>query len=363
MEQKLVSDLQIKRLGRQLEHNNITYLTYSGSELGFTYDGNKIIFDITSLPDYCHEADFQAWLAVFVGNNEEPWLRFPITATEAEYTVFDREKYANDMNINVCDLPKDISIRVVKLSETAFGTVGIKYVLSDDNSTFKPLPYKEKKLLFFGDSITCGYGVEGRLNVDTFTTAQENVLKAYAVQTARLLDADYHLVSWSGIGIITDFIPEEADEKDTTILAGQIYPCTDYMLCKRLGIDAKIWNVSEYNPDAIVVYLGTNDASYTKSISEREADYMTEYANYIKNIRKDYPSKPIFCCAGIQEQSLNNTIRNAVGLLKNDVDDNFYFVEFDAQTEQDGIGTDNHPSPVSHKKAAIRLSEAIKAIL
>ena len=53
--------------------------------------------------------------------------------------------------------------------------------------------------------MTCGYGIEGVWNKDTFNTRQENPWEAYAAKTARYFDADFNCVSWSGIGIISSW--------------------------------------------------------------------------------------------------------------------------------------------------------------
>ena len=96
----------------------------------------------------------------------------------------------------------------------------------EDGAGLRPLPEKSRKIEFIGDSITCGYGIEGVCNVDVFNTPQENPFKNYALRTAKALDADYQLVSWSGIGLISDWIPPERDTPDETVLMPQLYPYT-----------------------------------------------------------------------------------------------------------------------------------------
>src|SRR5690606_15648285 len=127
-----------------------------------------------------------------------------------------------------------VTIRLVKYSESAFGKVGIKSISVDAASNpIRPTQNKNIRLEFIGDSITCGYGIEGRLDVDSFNTVQENPWKAYAARTARALDADYNLVSWSGIGIISAWTDQE--EPVTDWLMPELYPYTDKAMDIALG--------------------------------------------------------------------------------------------------------------------------------
>ena len=68
-----------------------------------------------------------------------------------------------------------------------------------------PLPEKELKLEFIGESITCGYGIDDEDENHHFQTATEDATRAYAYKTAMALDADYSLVSYSGHGIISGY--------------------------------------------------------------------------------------------------------------------------------------------------------------
>lgn len=54
---------------------------------------------------------------------------------------------------------KNTVVKVMKLTEMQYGAVQIHSVDTDGN--IKPTEPKERKLLFIGDSITAGYGVNG----------------------------------------------------------------------------------------------------------------------------------------------------------------------------------------------------------
>ncbi len=49
-----------------------------------------------------------------------------------------------------------------------------------------------------GDSISCGYGNEGKSQNEHFSPDTENARDAYGAIAARRLGADYACVAWSG---------------------------------------------------------------------------------------------------------------------------------------------------------------------
>lgn len=351
-----------KQLGRILYRDGICYLGYSASEIGILYSGNRILADILT-DDFRKEERLQGWIGVMVGEDSEPWKRIPLEAAEAEYLLFDREEYARYRGVAAESLPAKLSVRVIKYSEVAFGVAGIRYLLVDEDATMEALPQKAKRIEFIGDSITCGYGIEGVWNIDEFCTAQENPMKNYALQTVRALGADYQLVSWSGIGLITDWIPPEKDEPDTTVLMPMLYPYTNRMFCERQKMAQEEWDFSRFQPDAVVIHLGTNDASYTREMPEREAMFVAAYRGLYAEVRSHYGSKiPVVCCLGIMDRTLCPVIEKMVQELRAD-GENVHYVEFAGQREEDGIAADWHPSEKTHTIAAGVLTEKLKELL
>ncbi len=350
----------VKQLGRILYHDGICYLGYSASEIGFYYTGNRILAQIVTDAWY-REDGKRGCIGVLVGEDAEPWKRFELDTEEAEYLIFDREEYAKWRGVAVEKLPEELAVRIVKYSENAFGVAGIRYLTVDDDAKLRALPERGRRIEFIGDSITCGYGVEGVWNVDIFETTQENPMKAYAVRTANALNADYQLVSWSGIGLISDWIPEEQNEPDTTILMPQLYPYTNASLSSRLGIAPDAWDVSGFRPDMVVIYLGTNDASYTRSISEREKMFIDAYLELYRKVRDNYGNDvEIVCCMGIMDRTLCRAISEFAERRREEGDSRLHYVEFEGQREENGIGTDWHPSETTHKIASARLAELCK---
>ncbi|WP_139367829.1 hypothetical protein [Enterovibrio nigricans] len=66
---------------------------------------------------------------------------------------------------------------------------------------------QQPHLLFFGDSITTGYGNESDTRVCTNAEIQEttNARVSYASLTAKALDASRTLVAYSGLGLLRNW--------------------------------------------------------------------------------------------------------------------------------------------------------------
>ncbi len=206
--------------------------------------------------------------------------------------------------------------------------------------------------------------MEGILDKDVFTTAQENPLKAYAIRSADLLDADYSLISWSGIGFITDYIPPEVDEPCLDMLMPELYPNTNTRLDRYLGLPEEAWDFTKFMPDAVVINLGTNDASYTRGIQSRIDAYISAYETFLDFLRAKYdPKVDIVSFFGIMDQALCPMIEEMTKKRTAEGDAHLHYVQADLQQESDGIGTDNHPSPITHAKAAEKLAAKLRALL
>lgn len=342
----------VKLLGMTKILDDILYIDYSCSGIEFEFIGSKL--DVTLCSNSSnYEEGFKAYAAVFINNSEAPSKRFVVDSNEKAYTLFEDEK------------PEKVKIKILKMSESAFAKLGIKEIKIYDFQEIKKTKSNSKKIEFIGDSITCGYGNEGKLDVDVFKTGQENPWLAYASKTARILNADYNLVSWSGIGIISSYTEEEVPNAE--LLMPKLYKYTDMDLDKINGIpesDYEIWDNSKFIPDLIVLNLGTNDSSYTKNIKERVEYFEKGYLKFLGQVRQANPSSTILCILGVMGDDLYPSVEKCVSCFSQEFhDNNIYSMHLTPQDEADGIGTDSHPSLITHEKLSIKLSKKIKEIM
>lgn len=337
--------------GRTTWQDGVLYLGYSASFLEFSFKGTKVEAEfVTDRLDW--DEIHRAWVAVFVDGAEEPALRFPLTRENERFVLFESA------------VAKETAIRVMKYSEAAFGAVGI-VSLDVEGELLPPPETKEKKIEVIGDSITCGYGIEGIVDKDTFTTAQENPWNAYGCRVARALDAEFSLISWSGNGIISHWVPEDINEpRNDEALMPELYMYEDYSADLRRNkarADYIKRDFTAYQPQLIIINLGTNDGSYTRNIPARDRSFVNGYVKFLRQVREVNPEANILCTVGLMTQETNLLVKEAVERINAFGDTRVFFKEAFAQNgEVDGIGADYHPTEATQKKFAEYLVEFIK---
>lgn len=348
----IVENREAYRLsGRTTWQEGTLYLGYSASFLEFTFRGTKVEAEfLTDRLDW--EEIHRAWVAVFVDGAETPALRFPLTKEKERLVLYESTE------------AKEVTLRIMKYSEAAFGAVGIA-ALDVEGELMAPPAEKAKKIEVIGDSITCGYGIEGIVDKDTFTTAQENPWNAYGCRIARALDAEFSLISWSGNGIVSHYVDESVNEpRNDEALMPELYFYEDYSADLRRGKNRKAYikrDFTAYQPQLIVINLGTNDGSYTRNIPARDRAFINGYVKFLRQIREVNPEANILCTVGLMRQETNSLVKEAVERVNAFGDNKVFFKEAFLQNgEVDGIGADWHPTESTQKKFAEYLLEYIR---
>lgn len=339
----------VKLLGRTYFKNNVLWLAFSGTGVDFDYTGKDL--DITVVGDIAAfgAAENQARVAVYVDG--ERVIDQMIDEGEKKLDVF------------TSDEARTVNVKVIKLSETAMSCCGIKPVELGEGESIAPAAAKAHRIEFIGDSITCGYGVDDEDRDHHFSTTTEDCTKAYAYKTAQKLDADYSLVSISGYGIISGYSGDGKQVPEQTI--PQYYEKLGFTWGGSFGDDAKPqdidWDFSKFEPEVVVINLGTNDASYAKK-EEQKQEYIDGYVAFIKQIREKNPNAKIYMTLGIMGQDLNMSMKQAyLNYTKETGDSNIAFYDFDVQNgNEDGYAADWHPTEATHEKASEKFAAQIK---
>ena len=251
-------------------------------------------------------------------------------------------------------------IRFVKLSESQDSSLGVECVELDGE--IEPLPEKRLKIEFVGDSITCGYGVEGSLD-ESYTTATENAEKAYACLTAKALDADACLVSFSGFGILSGYTGDGAINTESLLppYYDRVGVC-GRALANGARVQDESWDFSCFVPDAVVVNLGTNDMSYCLDDGEKKQTFRRKYAAFLKTVRRAHPGARILCALGAMGTSLCPYMERAVAdFIAETGDTRVRALALNDQRAEDSYGTDYHPSEKTHRMIAETVTEALRA--
>lgn len=343
----------VKPLGRTYFIEDTLWLAFSGAGAEFHFSGKKAV--ITLLGDSTaknpdNDGNY-ARVAVYV-NGERVADEL---MNEAEKTIAVWES----------DTVEDCTVKIVKLSETAMSTLGIKSIEVEAAGAIAPTEEKEHFIEFIGDSITCGYGVDDEVAEHHFSTATEDVTRAYAYKTAEALDADYSMVSISGYGIISGYTAE-GEKKITAQTLPQYYDKLGFSYGRyKWQTPADItWDFTGRQPDVIVLNLGTNDDSYTLDFPERQEEYRAAYVEFLKVIRSHNPEAKILCVLGIMGDRLYPVVEKAVtDYTAETKDTNIASMRFEEQKAADGYVADWHPTAVTHDKAAEKLTAYMKELM
>ncbi len=339
-------------VGRTYYHKEILWCGLSGSGVAFQFTGtNAVITLIGDDSTYGNKTEGDARVGIYV--NGERLVDTLMDQPEKEFCIFSSKE------------PEEVTVQVIKLSECAMSTVGIKALELDTVCGPVPLAERMHKIEFIGDSITCGYGVDLEDGETGFQTATEDVTKAYAYKTARNLLADYSMVSYSGYGIISGFT--DTDEKVTNQLVPTYYDKVGFSYARPEGmleLQTILWDFESFIPDVIVINLGTNDDSYCQDNVKRRQEFSEAYVRFLKVVREKNKKAHIVCTVGMMGERIYPAVEEAVeGYRRETSDTCIKVVRLSEQVAEDGYVSDYHPTERTHTKAANLLTAKIKEIM
>lgn len=358
MENKFFSadSSNVKLLGRTLDDNGTRWLILSASGIEFEIETKSLSFDL--LGDECAHPSTKD-----DGSPEMNWARYEIFVDEKSVAIGSMDEKSKRVTVFDGDKIKKARVRFIKLSEGTQSYLGIKNIVVDSDAKLSPTPQKKLKIEFIGDSITCGYGVEGKCAEELFSTQTENATKAYAYMTAKNLDADYLLTSFSGFGIVSGWTND--GNKNTIQLVPPHYEKFCFNWNSKMFEDHK-WNFDDFKSDLIVVNLGTNDDSYTGENEDRQNEYASEYVKFLKDIRSKNPDAYFVLTMGIMlgGNRLFGKIEKAAAEYTGETgDDRISLLHFVPQTPEEGFGCDYHPSEATQLRCSNVLTDFIKKLI
>lgn len=342
---------RIRVLGRCTEDGGMLWMVTSLSEAGFRVTGATEVRLRLRADDSVTDPgrrDIRPRYAVRLDGEKIADAR--MAAEEETVTVFRSPE------------PRTAEVRLIKLSEGTQSLLALREIVTDGDVA--PLPEREKRIEFIGDSITAGYGVETPNPEEGFTTATENAEKSYAALTADALGMDRTLTCFSGHGIVSGYTGDPT-VRNGSELVPPYYEATGrngFRLPSGRTVSEIPWDFSAFRPDIIVINLGTNDLSWTNGDPEREAEYRKEYAAFLKTVRRHNPQARIVCVLGLMGGQLNGSMTAAVGDYRRETGDrNIHsFTVAEQDGERNGYGANYHPSEKTQRLFAETVTAEIK---
>lgn len=250
------------------------------------------------------------------------------------------------------------------------------------DGTFEALEDKAYKIEFIGDSITSGEGSIGAMQEQDWISMWFSTSNNYAVMTANALNADYHIISQSGWGVLSgwDNNPYSAlplyYDKVCGLLNGERN--------KTLGAN-ETYDFASWQPDVIVINLGTNDSGafnspewkdeitgkvYKNRLNE-DGTYNEEDLNAIKEAMIDFlmklrsynPKAQLVWAYGMLDIPMELAICSAIKVYQAKTNDQAVSYLRLPSTTDETIGARWHPGVKAHEEAAKVLKEYLNKLL
>lgn len=167
------------------------------------------------------------------------------------------------------------TVEIVRRTESWMGTASFDGLLLPVGcELLAPAPFPARKLMFIGDSLTCGEYDERFPPENDSSPRSTNAARSYGMLLARWLGAQVHLVSYGGRGITRNW-----DGKTDVNIVPVFFPRA---LPDKPG---SAWDHSLYQPDVIVINDGTDFDAGPLDL----AGFTDAYAAFVAQVRAAYP--------------------------------------------------------------------------
>ncbi len=316
---------------RTVFENGSLHLSFpaSGFTIRFSGNGARICFD-----HYQQENHDPCYVTVILDGKSQ---RFPIaTGTE----VLPLEDLCEGEHTLTClrnnevrspELPTFLSISTL--------------IIDGSNPALLPAPErKAHRMLFLGDSITCGWGVRTPpIEGYTYRPQDADVTMAYAYRTAMAFDADYQILAASGQGIV----------KNCGAETGYRIP----VLFHDREYNGRPYDFTEFSPQVVVINAGTNDCGGHVAVSE----FIDGAQSFLHEIRSIYPDAEIIWTLGLMGNAYADGLQALFASQQTDA--HMHYLPMKAlDAKQAEIGGCGHPSIQGQTRCASLLCEKIAAL-
>ncbi len=246
---------------------------------------------------------------------------------------------------------------------------------------FLPVPEKERKLEFIGDSITSGEGAIGAVSEEDWTAMLFSAKNNYATMTGELLNAEVRILSQSGWGVVSgwDNNPHCALPPHYCQVCGLLSGERNESLGAKRPHDFSAWQ-----PDAVIINLGTNDCGALSSpawndpatgesfqqrrgenggfVPEDRERFQGAIKNFLTLLREKNPNAQLLWVYGMLSGELSPVIEEAIRDYTAETGDaKAAYLELTDAAEHRGARS--HPGKAAHALAAEEIAKKLRSLL
>ncbi|TWI66502.1 GDSL-like lipase/acylhydrolase family protein [Pseudoduganella lurida] len=236
-------------------------VAYPGVSSFVRFDGRELVLDASSTGD-------RSYLDVIVDGQLVDTVH--LSRGRASYRL-------------VHGAPALRTVQVLHRSETWHGIVTL-HGFATDGRVLAPPSLPARRLLFLGDSVTCGEALE-RTPPGPKQPVWWNPRLSYGMLVGAALDAQVQLVCHGGRGLVRSWNGRTDDFNLDRF----------YGLAIADAAAPAAWDQRRYAPDLIVSAIGTND--FSQGIPDR-ARYVDTYVAFVRTLLRDHPQAQIVLTEG-----------------------------------------------------------------
>lgn len=251
--------------------------------------------------------------------------------------------------ISVKEWLMDVDIHSVILCKNTEANIGyLEFAGVRCARLVKPAKAPKRKIECIGNSITCGASADlsGIPCGKGKWQDQHNAWLSYGAVMSRNLNANVHLSSVSGIGLIRSCCNME-------ILMPQVYDKVS------MRNDTIQWNFSRYQPDLVTICLGQNDGI------QDSARFVSNYILFVKRIRGYYPkAKILLLSSPMADTRLREFHRSSIrAVVEQQTGEGERKIRFHVFEKSYIGGCDYHPSVDEHAQISAELVPVIQSFM
>ncbi len=235
-------------------------------------------------------------------------------------------------------------ILIWRNTEVGFGVTQFNGLSSfgSGGALLAPAAAPDRRIEVIGDSLSAGAGVEGDAacagGIDSYT----NNYLAYGSVAARAVAAEVVTIAWSGIGVFRNCC-------DTGPTMPQRYPYS-------VSSTNTAWDFSLYQPQVVVINLGTNDFGP----GDPGTPYETAYVDFVKSVRTKYANAS-FVLIDMYGGNRQTRIDNVVLALKSGGESKVEMLS--VNSAQNNLGCGQHPNVAGQAAMGAVLATRLKSLM
>ena len=340
----------IKYTARTLQQRNSILIAYSGSSIEFKLTGKTAVLSIIDLGN--GDAQHTNYLTIEVNGKCDSILQ--LQQHESRYNISALLK--KDTNV----------IKIFKRTEASVGIIEFQGLSIGNEASLIQHSPSEHKLLWIGNSLTCGYGNESNIaappngNPSTgFTSKNENNYNSWSSISSRKLNAESHQICYSGKGVYRNF--DNSRSATLPMIFNQTFPNENYQ---------QQWKHINFQPELTIINLSTNDFGPEMNDTNNLCDstfFVNTYIDFLNQLQNHYPNSKFILVIGNAlndhwPANLNRLTRCRTYIQSVAINCNHPELVsiFELTTQTGPFGEDWHPSYQTHQKMSCEITPFIR---